>query len=89
MSKHAPNPLINPAEDSMDTEGNLSTVATLLRFLEETAGNYGTRLATPACAGENGYSVDGWAGMSIVLGLARQSLNEIADHLSKGRQPEA
>ena len=58
-------------------EDGISHAATLLRFLEETAGNYGTRLATPACTGENGYSVEGWAGMNAILGLARQGLESL------------
>ena len=66
-------------------EDGISHAATLLRFLEETAGNYGTRLATPACTGENGYSVEGWAGMNAILGLARQGLESlIADPPESG-----
>ena len=68
------NPLIAPEEHPVD---NIASIATILRFLEETAGNYGTRLATPACTGENGYSVEGWAGMNAILGLARQGLESL------------
>lgn len=59
-------------------EEAVCTATDILRFLEETAGNYGTRTATPACAGENGYSVAGWAGMSRILALAREHLEEAA-----------
>lgn len=65
---------------SDEVAGDIGNAAGVLRFLEETAGNYGTRLATPACTGENGYSVEGWAGMSLVLASVRQGLeNIIAD----------
>ena len=68
-------PLIDPGGLLAD---NIDNVATLLRFLEETAGNYGSRLRTPASMGENGYSPDGWAGMQMVLALARESLDHLA-----------
>ncbi len=77
--------LIDPEEHPVD---NISSIATILRFLEETAGNYGTRLATPACAGENGYSVEGWAGMNAILGLARQGLASVADSLEGENRPK-
>ncbi len=80
------NPLIEPNGQPVD---NISAIATVLRFIEETAGNYGTRPATPACTGENGYSVDGWAGMSIILGLARQGLASVADSLETKNKPTA
>lgn len=76
------NPLIAPEEHPVD---NIASIATILRFLEETAGNYGTRLTTPACTGENGYSVEGWAGMNAILSLARQGLESlIADQPGSG-----
>lgn len=61
----------------------------MLRFIKETAGNYSMRPATPACTGENGYSVEGWAGMSAILGLARQSLASVADSLEVKNKPTA
>ena len=82
------NPLIDPIGDMVDVSDNISHVATLLRFLEETAGNYGTRLATPACTGENGYSVEGWAGMTAILNLARQGLASVADSLEEKNRPK-
>ncbi len=80
------NPLIAPDEHPVD---NISSIATILRFLEETAGNYGARPATPACTGENSYSVDGWAGMNAILGLARQGLTSVADSLEEKNKPTA
>ncbi|WP_298031882.1 hypothetical protein [uncultured Desulfovibrio sp.] len=80
------NPLIDPDEHPVD---NISSIATILRFLEETAGNYGTRQATPARADESGYSVEGWAGMNAILGLARQGLAGVADSLGGKTRPKS
>ncbi|WP_303173389.1 hypothetical protein [uncultured Desulfovibrio sp.] len=68
-------PYLTPSDKA---EEAVCTATDILRFLEETAGNYGTRLSTPACTGENGYSVAGWAGMSRILALAREHLEEAA-----------
>lgn len=68
-------PYDSPADKA---EEALCAAVGILRFLEETAGNYGSRLDTPACTTENGYSVEGWAGMSQILCMARECLEEAA-----------
>ena len=62
--------LIDPNERPSD---NLNETSVILRFLEETAGNYGLRPANM----EYGYSVDAWNGMCAILAHARHCLEAV------------
>lgn len=54
---------------------NISQVLDVLKFLEETANNYCTHITNA----EYGYTVDGWAGFTAVLNLARENLEAIGN----------
>lgn len=53
---------------------NLARIASLVRFLEESAGNHAD-CVTPRA---HGYSSEAWAGMQEILELIRTSLEELA-----------
>lgn len=65
------NPFITPDEYISD---NLLEITAILRFLEETAGNF----CSHPMPGERAYSVDAWAGMHAILALTREGLEELA-----------
>ncbi|MDM8214703.1 hypothetical protein QUW15_00770 [Desulfovibrio piger] len=58
---------------------SLSEPTLVIRFLEETAGNYGTH-ATDA---EYGHTVDGWNGLNVILAHVRLRMEEIASQLEQ------
>lgn len=58
---------------------SLNEPTLIIRFLEETAGNYGTYMADT----EHGYTVDGWNGFNAVLTHARLRLEEVASQLEQ------
>ena len=58
---------------------SLSEPTLVIRFLEETAGNYGT-YATDA---EYGHTVDGWNGLNVILAHVRLRLEEVARQLEQ------
>ncbi len=58
---------------------SLSEPTLVIRFLEETAGNYGTYASDT----EYGYSVDGWNGFNAVLAHVRLRMEEIASQLEQ------
>lgn len=68
--------LIDPNEHPSD---NLNETSVILCFLEETAGNYGTRLG----GSEPGYSIDGWNGLNAILAHARRSLEAVRGQLEQ------
>lgn len=69
-------PLIEPDGHLAD---NLATISSVLRFVEETAQNNGTHLRDREAA----YTVQGWAGLGLILGLARSGLDDLATGLVK------
>lgn len=54
---------------------NIGNIATVLRFLEETAFNYSTHTVPPR---EYAYTAEGWAGFYAVISMARTSLESLA-----------
>ena len=58
---------------------SLSEPTLVIRFLEETAGNFGTYPGEM----EYGYSVDGWNGFNVVLAHVRSRMEEISSQLEQ------
>lgn len=58
---------------------SLSEPTLVLRFLEETASNYGTYAANA----EYGYTMDGWNGLTVVLAHVRLRMEAISSQLEQ------
>ena len=58
---------------------SLNEPTLIIRFLEETAGNYGMYASDL----EHGHTVDGWSGLNAILAHVRLRLEEVAGRLEQ------
>lgn len=73
MSAFPCNTVMDNRKDSVGDD--LSNVALVVKFLEETSSNYSMYANEGR---EYGYSTDGWAGLGTVLGMVHIELKTIA-----------
>lgn len=76
MSDNKPNSLIDPQEAPCD---NISNIITVLRFLEETAQNYGEHVTNR----EVSHTYEGWNGFAVIMGIVREAVEQVGNSLDR------